>query len=278
MCDFCTRHGDGKKWYLNARNYAVELLDELERKKFIAHFYRNVIKKGQREISVLERFFGGRFSLPQKIRSRNVRQNQKSHFGQLIPIEEIPEILKMTNSITRVTCGCRWAVEKKESRVCYGLSTGPPHWYDELDMNFFGSPDVSRLEHLSREDALEAMTENDRKGMVHSLWTFETPFIGAICNCDGRYCLAMRTTRGMKIPSMFRAEYVAEIDQDTCDGCEACRKRCPFQAVHSPGKHISCTIDPSLCYGCGVCRAICPRSAIRLQARASHPVAREIWV
>ena len=28
MCEFCTKHGEGKKWYLQMRNYAVELLHE----------------------------------------------------------------------------------------------------------------------------------------------------------------------------------------------------------------------------------------------------------
>jgi len=28
MCEFCTKHGEGKKWYLQMRNYASELLHE----------------------------------------------------------------------------------------------------------------------------------------------------------------------------------------------------------------------------------------------------------
>lgn len=26
MCEFCTEHGEGKKWYLEMKNYADELL------------------------------------------------------------------------------------------------------------------------------------------------------------------------------------------------------------------------------------------------------------
>ena len=28
MCEFCTKHGEGKKWYLQMKNYAGELLHE----------------------------------------------------------------------------------------------------------------------------------------------------------------------------------------------------------------------------------------------------------
>lgn len=28
MCEFCTKHGEGKKWYLEMKNYAGELLHE----------------------------------------------------------------------------------------------------------------------------------------------------------------------------------------------------------------------------------------------------------
>ena len=38
MCEFCTQHGEGKKWYLQAKNYSQELLNE-ERKRFMTDFF-----------------------------------------------------------------------------------------------------------------------------------------------------------------------------------------------------------------------------------------------
>lgn len=278
MCEFCTQHGEGKKWYLNARNYATELVNELDRQKFIEHFFHDVIFKGNRQMSLLEKFFGGRISIPAKIRSRATERQKISHFGQIIPIEEIPKMLSMANTITRITCGCQWAAEKKESRTCYGLSVGPPHWFDQLDFDFFGSPDLASFETLTRQEAYDAMLENDRQGMVHSLWTFETPFIGAICNCNSRYCLAMRSTVGLKIPVMFRAEYIAALDETLCSGCKACIKKCQFDAIQYNGKKKPVTIDPVKCYGCGVCRASCPDEAICLEPREKHPTASQLWI
>lgn len=278
MCEFCTQHGEGKKWYLNARNYSTELLNELQRRKFISHFYYQSIEKGNRSLSLLERIFRHQIVMPRFMRERQLGQSKIHHFGQVIPLEEIKKILDITTTIVRVNCGCRWAAEKKESRTCYGLSIGPPHWYDLLDMDFFGSPDVSQVESLTKEEAFTAMAEADLQGMMHSLWTFETPFIGAICNCDKRYCLAMRSSLGQKMPVMFRAEYVADVAENSCKGCKACVEKCQFAAINYRGKKKPVTIDAAKCYGCGVCRAFCPENAISLLEREKHPVAGQFWM
>ena len=31
MCDFCVQHGEGKKWYVQAKNYAEDLLSDVRR-------------------------------------------------------------------------------------------------------------------------------------------------------------------------------------------------------------------------------------------------------
>ena len=39
MCEFCHKHGEGKKWYLQAQNYSEDLLSDLRRRNFIADFF-----------------------------------------------------------------------------------------------------------------------------------------------------------------------------------------------------------------------------------------------
>ena len=34
------------------------------------------------------------------------------------------------------------------------------------------------------------MREHEKEGLCHTVWTFQTPFIGGICNCDRADCLA----------------------------------------------------------------------------------------
>ena len=41
MCQFCVEHGEGKKWYLQAKNYSEELINE-ERQRFMTDFFENI--------------------------------------------------------------------------------------------------------------------------------------------------------------------------------------------------------------------------------------------
>src|SRR4030042_777363 len=34
MCEFCHQHGEGEKWYLQAKNYSDDLLHDLKRRRF----------------------------------------------------------------------------------------------------------------------------------------------------------------------------------------------------------------------------------------------------
>ncbi len=277
MCEFCTQHGEGQAWYLNARNYSSDMLSDLERRKFIGRFYERVVHDGNRKISLLEKTLLRGMDLPAFVRDKLSSDMKKTHFGQVVPMEDVDEILAMARTVTRVACGCKWAKEKKEGRLCYGLVMDPPGWIDLVDMDYFGSPEVARLENLTRDEAATAIRETDRQGFVHSVWTFHTPFIGAICNCEKSYCLAMRSNLNLKAPAMFRAEHVASIDAGSCSGCRACLERCPFAAIEFDVAGAVCAIDKSKCYGCGVCRPACPGDAIRLTARHTDPVAAAIW-
>jgi NADH-quinone oxidoreductase subunit F len=56
-------------------------------------------------------------------------------------------------------------------------------------------------------------------------------------------------------------EYV--IDQDRCNGCGACLRACPHEAITGEKKKPH-TIDPDLCQRCGICVAECSSGAIVL--------------
>jgi hypothetical protein len=38
MCEFCTQHGEGKKWYLNMENYSRDLFEQDGRREYMTHF------------------------------------------------------------------------------------------------------------------------------------------------------------------------------------------------------------------------------------------------
>ena len=69
------------------------------------------------------------------------------------------------------------------------------------------------------------------------------------------------------IKNMFRAEYVALVDWELCNGCKKCLLACQFGAIHYSHSMKRVTIETSQCWGCGVCRAICSQEAITLKPR-----------
>ncbi|MCR4409854.1 MAG: 4Fe-4S binding protein [Candidatus Saccharicenans sp.] len=283
MCNFCHQHGEGKKWYLEARNYSEDLLSDLKRRRFIEHFFTHgpdSLKKSEQQLQLLDRLPA---LLRGFIRKKVTKRQIPYHFGQVIPIEDVEKILEMTTSVVRLACICRQTFLGSEQRFCYGLTLSPQgkgmaNILKEIDASYLIGPQTGGLEYLTKEEALEHMRQRELDGLCHSLWTFITPFIGGLCNCSLPGCMAMRTTVVHKTPVMFRGEYLAVVDQEKCIACGECRKICPFEA-YLPGKNGNkAEVDIRKCYGCGICRSVCAAEAISLVDRQSVPEVAQLWL
>jgi len=200
----------------------------------------------------------------------------------VVPIEDMERIFGFVNTIVRLPCICRKVTLGKEKRYCYGLSISPgggefSRLLQGLEHSYLKGPDTSEFEVLTKEEALQALREHEREGLCHTVWTFHTPFIGGLCNCDRSDCIAMKATVTHDFPVMFRAEYVAKNDPERCNGCRQCMKVCQFGAIAYSGAEEKTTVDARRCYGCGICRAACSRGAISLVDRSSVPASANLW-
>jgi Pyruvate/2-oxoacid:ferredoxin oxidoreductase delta subunit len=282
MCEFCHKHGEGKKWYLEAENYAEDLISDMQRRK-IMHNYLNSTDYLKKKAEDLKRLDKAPSFIRRVIRWRVIRDHKKTHFGQVIPIEDVEKIFKFVNTVTRITCMCRDVTMGKEHRFCYGLVLGPSggpwdQFLKGLDGSFLGGPDMKGIEVMDKEQALKNIHKYERLGLCHTVWTFKTPFVGGICNCDRSDCMAMRATFAHDVPIMFRAEYVAENNHDLCKGCRRCMKVCQYGAIAFSAADMKSVIDPVKCYGCGICRSMCGNDAIKLVDRQSVPQAANLWM
>lgn len=275
MCQFCTRHGDGKVWYLEASSYSADLESDLVRRDYLKHFISDFdhirsmgIAAGDtlaRTPRMLRRLGAGAIS----------RKMQTDHFGQPVPIEDIDRILDITTSVVQLPCLCRTQAGKAPEGVCLAVTTRP---CDDLLAEAFGAnpafadgPDVSRFERLTKEEALDLLRACEARGLMHSVWTFKSPFIGAICNCDRPSgCMAMRLTLDYGIKLMWRGENLIELAEEKCTGCGACAGACPFGALSYDRTRHRAVVDPVKCYGCGTCRASCTASALTLGDRRAR--------
>ena len=267
MCEFCIQHGEGKKWYLAMRNYSRELWAQQGRAEFVEDFVARFEELGKL------------FAIPDAVKHVPVvngfvhrmtsRMGRAYHWGQVVPIEDIEQILALQDSIVRLPCPCRRLTTGREARYCFGLGIGLAGILGKYPDYSYG------LEVLVKEEAKSALDSLDKRGLVHSVWTFKTPYIGAICNCD-QDCLAYRLqvkTNLMQI--MFRAEYVGLVDWDLCSGCKKCLSQCQFGAIRYSNTVNRATIEMAQCYGCGVCRTVCDKGAITLKNRTDF--ARLLW-
>lgn len=281
MCEFCVKHGEGEKWYLKAKNYSDDLLSDIHRRRYIEEFLSGI--DGMVQANKRLEMFGKAPRLIKNIVGPIVtRTMKKNHFGQVVPIEEIETIFGFVNSIVRIACVCRQVTLGKEKRYCYAVSMGPDggeiaRIMRGVDKSYINGPDAADNERLTKDEAMAAFHEHEREGLCHSVWTMQTPFIAAICNCDRSDCLAMRSTVTHGLPVMFRAEYVAEISPQACVGCRSCISVCQFGAITYSASTKKAIIDQRWCYGCGVCRSVCKTEAIRLEERAKVPIAAKLW-
>ena len=280
MCEFCLKHGEGKKWYLQAKNYADDLLTDIRRREFIKDFMAgHEVTQGVASLDRLDKTPKAIRGLIGRMISRRMK---RIHYGQVLPIEDVARVFEMMNSIVRTPCMCRHVTLGREKRYCYGISLSPDggefgRIVRGLDQSFLGGPDTLGREVISREQALSLFREHEHEGLCHTVWTFRTPFIGGICNCDRADCLAMRCTVTHGISVMFRAEYVAEVDPGACVGCRQCMRVCQFGAMAYSASNGKVSIDQRWCYGCGICRSACQKNAIRLRERVQIPAAANRW-
>jgi len=245
------------------QNYSRELVAQKKRREFIEHTRAHFEAKYSKLLTMLD----GVRNIPvvyNFVRRMATRYQKNVHWGQVVPIEDVERIIDLQDSIVRIPCLCRTLNTGREARYCFGLGI------DTVDI--LGKyPDYSTFEVMEKEEAKKLLNSFDEQGMVHSVWTFKTPYIGGLCNCD-QDCVPYRVmVKYDMVQTMFRAEYVGQVDWDLCNGCKLCLEYCQFGALLYSNVVAKTTIEMTRCYGCGVCRAACPQEAITLRSRAEVP-------
>lgn len=273
MCQFCVQHGDGKAWYLQASTYAADLDRDLKRRAYLIDFVQDFGQNRTFALTNLERLEKLPAPLRDLGRSIATSRMKLSHFGQPVPIEECEAIFDLATSVVRVPCPCRHEAGTKDEGYCLAITTKPIDRYlDEAFKDYETGPDLAKFERLTKPEALALLRRAEDEGLMHSVWTFVTPFIGAICNCSLEAgCMAMRITVEHETPIMFKGHYRAHADIGACVGCADCVERCPFKAITIGPGHRRAVVDPEGCYGCGVCRSACAYDALHLEEREGAP-------
>ena len=285
MCQFCMQHGEGKKWYLQAKNYARELVEE--RRQLLegalrADFPLNTLEEQflsdpRTALSTLfnqgEPISGDLGDFRAQVKERMLA----FHYGQVVPLEDAEAILDHAVSVVRLPCICRSALlGQRDARFCYGFISFEDGWWPKKGE--LPRPDLApELEVLTVAEAKDAFRRHDQDALVHQVYTVATPFILGICNCTTRDCVNLRARAELGLDLYFKGEYLAAIDQDVCTGCRECMSACNFGAISYSSSLERCLANVFQCAGCGLCRAACQAGAISLRDRLSVPAAADNW-
>lgn len=277
MCEFCTQHGEGKKWYLQTKNFMNEMLDQATKDFMVDMFERLEENTGNRPSPAPR----GDAPPPdpaavKEMLRKRLEEQKKKHFGQVITIDDVEQVFDLTASIVRTPCLCRSVTRGIwNSRFCFHFAAVETDFWPKGIFEQW--PDYNReLEVLTKDEAKKALRKLDHQGLVHTVWSYGDLFAASICNCSSTDCLGFRAMEGPMRP-FFKGEYVAAINIEECNGCRNCMKMCSFNAIQYSPASDKCTINQMKCLGCGVCRVECSREAITMFDRNQIPVLAEVW-
>jgi len=75
---------------------------------------------------------------------------------------------------------------------------------------------------------------------------------------------------------MFGNAIVAQINPESCVGCQGCLNVCPYEAIRYLEDRKICEINEVICKGCGACAATCPSASAQLKRFTSRQIYAQI--
>jgi ferredoxin len=92
-----------------------------------------------------------------------------------------------------------------------------------------------------------------------------------ICYCCSCCCTGLEPLKkvGNFTVGYAKSRFLAEVDQEACQGCKTCIERCHFDAIEmgriEGSKKRKAAIDAEKCFGCGACVLTCEPKALTLK-------------
>ncbi len=190
-------------------------------------------------------------------------------------LSQVEEMIEAATHIVVQPCDCRRLGQNCDRPVetCLWLDAGA---LEALDRGYG--------RRLTRDEARELVRRADRAGLMHTADSeWRSRGLHAICNCCACDCYPFRAAQELGSKGIWpRSHYVAAYDQERCDLCGACVKRCHFGAFYHDGSTVNVggkarpgvAFDPDSCWGCGLCANTCPNQAIVMEPLEPGPMTR----
>ncbi len=280
MCEWCQKHGDGKKWYLNMKNFSKDFLKDEAVVKAANDYFQNVESvsgmSAPMNAELLKLKNDDEFSQVVELTKQTIGTYSPQR-GQVVPMEDVKQIIELSGPISKVSCVCRRMLRANfDEKTC--IMIGPvfleyaKEWPDHIR---------GGINYISKEEAIELIDNFDKKGYLHNAFMdWNSPAMFGVCNCEFPTCMALRNRRYFGDWFNFflkKAEYVVMHDYDKCNGCGKCVMRCQFSAITYSPYMEKAIFNMNRCAGCGLCRNVCEQGALKLMSRSEIPAVRSLW-
>ncbi|MBA7707342.1 hypothetical protein ES703_116213 [subsurface metagenome] len=233
MCDYCVKHGAGGKWYLNARNYSNEIVEKYNLRDFLLEQYKNFEQISIRKVGGFNAVgLGYKLQIPiigriVKHLAERILHRQKppinpfkpeGAIGQVVLLHDAIAILEhcAAEPIIEKNCMCRYMSRGIKEACCINFGV-----MSEIIDKLPRFIPVKEKYQLTRKEVIERFKKHNRKGHIGTIWYCPFPYINNLCSCANPECAGIRPSLDFGIKSIYKAEYIADIRQDLCQGCQA---------------------------------------------------------
>jgi len=126
---------------------------------------------------------------------------------------------------------------------------------------------------ITKKEAMAMLEWQIAQGMVLQCGNYAEE-LREVCACCGCCCGVITRAKKLTRPiDIFHVTHQVKINDDFCEKCGTCFKRCHMEAIVKEGEEDKTRyrVDLNRCIGCGVCNAGCTNNAITLMKIATNP-------
>ncbi len=128
---------------------------------------------------------------------------------------------------------------------------------------------------LTEDELMAKLMECEEASLVP--FSTNSKEISNMCMCDKDSCQLLRNLGKFDNPATeVHAACYAVINEDLCNGCTKCTKKCQIDAIFTrddqPDKKTKLhSVNLDRCIGCGLCVSVCPQDAITMTVKDILP-------
>ncbi len=266
---FVTKTPEGEKkyelspWMVGIIEFSiVRRMETPEKNKEMLPLFE---KMGEEQKALIEPFLENIDAIKDTLPSEHVRvltiDEAITDKSQVLPHENLVEIVKRQTSFAAMKCCCRHLAEQR-GKPCQ-CDTIPEYsclWFGQV-ADFI--VDYNLGKRLTKEECLNTLDICAKAGCVHNTNNF-TEAMQFVCNCCPDCCSFIETVKTFgNIKIINTSNFISVLDPETCSLCGECVEKCPVEAITLSDDTV--IVNESVCIGCGNCVTHCPTQSFSMK-------------